>query len=62
MVPWFGALYDKNSRLLPGDWWPYGVEANRETIDTFLRYFFEQGLSQRRLGLDEIFAPELLGT
>jgi hypothetical protein len=53
MVPWFGALYDKNSRLLPDDWWPYAIEANRETIDTFLRYFFEQGLSQRRLTLEE---------
>ena len=62
MVPWFSALYDKNSRLLPDDWWPYGVEANRETVDTFLRYFFEQGLSQRRLTLEEIFVPELLGT
>ncbi len=62
MVPWFSALYDKNRRLLPDDWWPYGVEANRETIDTFLRYFFEQGLSQRRLTLEEIFAPELLRT
>jgi len=62
MVPWFSALYDKNSRLLPDDWWPYGVEANRETIDTFLRYFFEQGLSQCRLTLERIFAPELLRT
>jgi hypothetical protein len=29
----------------PDDWWPYGIEANRKAIDTFLRYHFEQGLS-----------------
>lgn len=62
MVPWFTALYEGNSRLLRDDWWPYGVQANRETVDTFLRYFFEQGLSKRRLTCDEIFAPELIGT
>ena len=62
MVPWFTPLYDKNSRLLPDDWWPYGVGANRTTIDTFLRYSFEQGLSKRRLTCEDIFVPELLGT
>ena len=62
MVPWFTPLYDKNRRLLPDDWWPYGVGANRTTIDTFLRYSFEQGLSKRRLTCEDIFVPELLGT
>ncbi|HZA12277.1 4,5-dihydroxyphthalate decarboxylase [Mycobacterium sp.] len=62
MVPWFAALFDKNSRLLPDDWWPYGVDANRHTIDTFLRYFYEQGLSKRRFRCEEIFVPELLDT
>jgi hypothetical protein len=31
------------------DWWPYGVEANRTAIDTFLRHHYEQGLSTRLL-------------
>jgi hypothetical protein len=46
MVPWFGDLLDENRRLFPDDWWPYGLDANRKPIDTFLRYHFEQGLSQ----------------
>lgn len=48
--------------LFPADWWPYGLEANRTTINTFLRYHFEQGLSARRLTCEELFAPELLDT
>lgn len=60
--PWFDHLYERNHALLGNDWWPYGVEANRENIDTFLRYTFEQGLSKRRLTVDEIFTPELLDT
>jgi len=42
------------------DWWPYGVEANRQVLDTFLRYHHEQGLSKRRLAPEELFAPETL--
>ena len=62
MIPWFSQLFDENRHLLPDDWWSYGVEANRKTIDTFLRYHFEQGLSQRRLTCEDIFVPELLET
>jgi len=29
-------------------------------LDTFLRYHHEQGLSQRRLAAEELFAPEAL--
>lgn len=61
-MPWTSQLFDENRRLFPRDWWPYGVEANRTAIDTYLRYHFEQGLSKRRLTCDDIFIPELLGT
>lgn len=62
MIPWFSQLFDENRHLLPSDWWSYGVEANRKAIDTFLRYHFEQGLSQQQLTCEDIFDPELLGT
>ena len=44
------------------DLWPYGLEPNRKSIDTFLRYHHEQGLSTRRLTSEDIFVPDLLGT
>ena len=62
MLPWFGKLIDEDRGLMGDDWWPYGMEANRETVDTFLRYHYEQGLSKRRLTCEDIFVPELLGT
>jgi 4,5-dihydroxyphthalate decarboxylase len=62
MIPWFTPLFEKNRHLFGEDWWPYGVEANRDTIDTFLRYHYEQGLSRRRLTCEDIFVPELLTT
>jgi hypothetical protein len=62
MIPWLSRLFDENRALLGDDWWPYGVAANRTTVDTFLRYHFEQGLSKRRLTCEDIFVPELLET
>ena len=62
MVPWFGDLMDENRQLMGEDGWPYGMAANRIAIDTFLRYFFEQGLCRRQLQCEDIFVPELLDT
>lgn len=39
------------------DYWSYGVAPNRATIETFLRHHYAQGLSARRLSVDEIFHP-----
>ncbi len=62
MLPWISPLIDKDHRMLGDDWWPYGIEASRKAVDTFLRYHFEQGLSKRRLTCEDIFVPELLTT
>ncbi|MHC1563372.1 substrate-binding domain-containing protein [Actinomycetospora sp. C-140] len=62
MVPWFSELYEENRRLLSTDWWPYGVAGNHTALDTFLRYFHEQGLSDRRWAVEDLFVSELLDT
>lgn len=62
MIPWLTPLHDDNRRLLGDDYWANGVEANRTTIDTFLRYSFEQGISKTRLTCEDIFIPDLLHT
>ena len=40
------------------DWWPYGIGKNRKTIDALCDYSFEQGLSARKMTIEELFAPE----
>jgi 4,5-dihydroxyphthalate decarboxylase len=42
------------------DLWPYGLEPNRPTLDTFLGYAAEQAVNVRRLQPEELFAPETL--
>jgi 4,5-dihydroxyphthalate decarboxylase len=60
ITPWFSELFAENRALLGEDWWPYGLKRNLTAVDTFLRYYYEQGLSQRRLTSEDIFVPELL--
>ena len=41
------------------DLFPYGIERNRATLEPFLRYCFEQGVTSRALSVEELFAPEI---
>ncbi len=43
--------------LMGEDFWPYGLEANRKTLDTFLRHHHAQGLSSRLVKPEELFHP-----
>jgi 4,5-dihydroxyphthalate decarboxylase len=60
MLPWTIAHVEEAHRELGDDFWPYGFAPNRATLETFLRYHHEQGLSTRRLAPEELFAPETL--
>lgn len=57
-IPWLSSHIAENRELMGDDPWPYGLESNRKTIATFLRYHHEQGLSKRLFTPDELFAPE----
>jgi 4,5-dihydroxyphthalate decarboxylase len=61
MLPWIEAEYRATQAVLGEDIWPYGVAANRKAIETLCRYLHEQGFSQRRMGVDELFAPGITG-
>ncbi len=42
---------------LGADYWAYGVQASRRTLETFVRHHHAQGLSARLMSVDEIFHP-----
>jgi 4,5-dihydroxyphthalate decarboxylase len=44
-------------KLMGDDFWSYGVEPNRKVLDYFLGQHHAQGLSSRRLSVDELFHP-----
>ncbi len=59
-LPWIPE-HARHWRALAGeDFWPYGIEANRPTLEAFVQYAYEQGVAVRRVKPEEMFAPETL--
>jgi len=58
-VPWLAEYAERWRGYFGAEYWPYGLDPNRTTLDAFCRYAFEQGVCYRQLGADELFAPEV---
>jgi len=61
-LPWAADELRRARELFGGDPWPYGIEANRTTVDAFLHYAFEQGVCRRLLSAETLFPPEVQTT
>jgi 4,5-dihydroxyphthalate decarboxylase len=61
-VPWATHFAEKMGEIIfPGvNYWPYGIEHNRKTLEAFLRFGYEQGTCHRHLTAQELFAEEAL--
>ena len=61
-LPWVADELRRARELFGDDPWAYGIAPNRATLETFLRYAFEQGVCCRRLSLETLFPPEVQAT
>lgn len=61
-LAWAASYLQQEHELFGGSPYVYGIEANRPSLEALTRYSHEQGLTSRRLPLEELFVPELLGT
>lgn len=59
-LPWLLQHLEERDRLLGPDPFSYGLEQNLGLLETFLQYCHEQGLTQRRLQVADLFARETL--
>jgi 4,5-dihydroxyphthalate decarboxylase len=59
-LAWFREPVKKQKEILGDDPWPYGLERNRKTVETLMGYLYEQGLAKRKIGVEELFAPNTL--
>ena len=57
---WLQPLIEEEREIIGPDWFPYGIEPNRPSIEALLQYLDEQGLCDRRVKLEELFAPSTL--
>jgi 4,5-dihydroxyphthalate decarboxylase len=55
MLPWLSADLDEIYEVFGGDPWPYGIEANRPTLEALVTYLYEQNLIAKKVPLEEIF-------
>ena len=54
-LPFLRQHVEETSTLMGTDFWPCGLEANRATLDAFVRYSHRQGLIPNIPVLDELF-------
>jgi len=62
VIPWAANHAEEMRQLMGDDFWPYGVDTNRQTLEIFLRYADEQALTERKLSIDELFPRQTLDT
>jgi len=60
MLPGMIADLEETRDTMGEDFWPYGLEPNRHVLQTLMGYAMEQGLLERPLDLDGLFAHETL--
>jgi 4,5-dihydroxyphthalate decarboxylase len=59
MEPWLIQHLEESRELLGRDYWSYGLAENEKVLDVFLAYHHAQGLSRKRYGPADLFAPEV---
>ena len=59
-LPWSNAYVVRTRGIFGEDFWPYGVSANRRTLEAFVTYAHEQGVCRRLLTVEELFAAGAL--
>lgn len=57
-LPWINEDFEFARTILGDDIFPYGIKQNLPTLEAAIQYSYEQGLTQRKLQLREIFAEE----
>lgn len=59
-LAWLGPYVERMKALFGEDFWPYGLEKNRKTLQAFVDFAFDQGVCHRRLALEELFPKQVL--
>jgi 4,5-dihydroxyphthalate decarboxylase len=61
-LAWYQAALEEQVAILGPDPWEYGLtERNRNTLEVLAGFSHEQGLTPRRMSLDELFLPVFQG-
>jgi 4,5-dihydroxyphthalate decarboxylase len=59
---WGRHLFEEERIAFGEDPWPHGVQKNRANLERFIGYSLDQGLMEKKLEVNELFAPSTLDT
>jgi 4,5-dihydroxyphthalate decarboxylase len=59
-VPWLADHVARLRERLGRDLYPYGIEENRPTLETFLKYAYEQGIARRLAKPEDLFPAGIM--
>lgn len=59
-VPWLAEHAALLERKFGSDFFPYGIEENRTTLELFLRYAHEQGIAHKLVKPEDLFPPGIM--
>jgi 4,5-dihydroxyphthalate decarboxylase len=57
MLPWLVDDFHEIDRVFGRDFWPYGIEENRPTLEALMTYLHEQAMIPRTVPIEDIFIP-----
>lgn len=58
-IPWLIDEIETSRRVFGEDIWDYSIEGSRPTLEAFVQYLDEQRLTRRRMGVEELFVPNI---
>lgn len=58
-IPWCFTFAEQARDTFGDDFWPYGVEANRPTLEAFVKFCDEQGVTHRPVNVDELYPADV---
>jgi 4,5-dihydroxyphthalate decarboxylase len=55
MAPFIVFDIERTRELMGLDYWPFGIDPNRKSVSTFVRYLREQEIIARNIDISELF-------
>ncbi len=59
-LPWLMPEIERQREIMGGDLWPYGFKTNRHVLEKMVQFSYEQGLIEKMLPVEALFARETL--
>jgi 4,5-dihydroxyphthalate decarboxylase len=57
MLPWLVGDFHEIDKVFGKEFWAYGVEENRPTLEALVTYLYEQAMISKMIPIEDIFVP-----